>query len=82
MAAKVAIAIQQAEALESIQEAVKTLTARFGLSEVDLTPAYRDPALARAYQLAAVATLLAELVVKTTPAPVKPMKRAGGKDDE
>ena len=83
MAAKVAIAIQQAEALALIQEAVRTLTARFGLSIVDLTPTYRDPGLARAYQLEAVATLLTELVDKTTPAPVKiKAGKTGGHDDE
>lgn len=82
MAAKVAIAIRQAEAMELVQAAVRTLTARFGLAAVDLTPQQRDPDLARACQLEAVATLLAELVDKTAPQPVKVKPVVRGGSDE
>ena len=83
MASKVSIAIRQAEAMTAVQAAVSTLSLRFDLAAVDLTPAYRDPDLARAAQLEAVATLLAELVVKTTPQPVKIKagKRTGVEDE-
>ena len=83
MAAKVAIAIRQAEALELIEASVKTLTARFGLSAVELAPQQRDPDMARALQLEAVATLLGELCSKMTPEPVKvkPAAKRGGDDE-
>lgn len=84
MAAKVAIAIRQAEALERVEASVKTLTSRFGLADVELAPQQRDPDMARALQLEAVATLLDELCNKTTPEPVKikaAAKRSGGDDE-
>ena len=84
MAAKVAIAIRQAEALSRAQAAVATLSARFALPAVELAPQQRDPDMARALQLEAVATLLEDLVLRTTPEPVrvKPAAKRGGNDDE
>jgi hypothetical protein len=76
MAAKVAIAIRQAEALSRIQAAVATLSARFELPAVELAPQQRDPDMARALQLEGVATLLDELIVKTQPAPEPAKTRA------
>jgi hypothetical protein len=69
MAAKVMIAIRQAEALSRMQAAVTALSARFALPAVDLAPQQRDPDLARALQLEAVAELLDALVVTTQPQP-------------
>lgn len=67
MADKVAVAMRQAAALERVRQAVIRLGARFALPSVDLAPAGRDPALVRALQLEAVATLLEELVTVTAP---------------
>lgn len=80
MAAKVTIAIRQAEALSRAQAAVATLSARFNLVAVELAPQQRDPDMARALQLEAVAMLLEELVVATqsaAPEPVKAKKQGG-----
>lgn len=84
MATKTAIAIRQAEALARVQVAVTTLSTRFDLPAVELAPQQRDPDLARALQLEAVATLLDELCSRTTPEPVKikPAAKRSGGDDE
>jgi hypothetical protein len=77
MATKVAIAIRQADALERMRQAAGTLQRRFGLAEIDLAPPQRDAGLAQALQMEATATLLENLVEKTTPAPAPASK--GGK---
>ena len=71
MAAKVAIAIRQAEALERVETAAATLSARFELAPVELAPQQRDADMARALQLEAVAGLLEEIVAKVVQ-PVSP----------
>ena len=67
MADKVSVAIRQSAALERIQTAIAALSERYELPDVDLQPSGRDPALVRAVQLEAVATLLEELVIETAP---------------
>ncbi len=71
-ATKTAIAIRQAEALARVRAAVAALQKEFGLEERELTPFQRDPDMARALQLEAVAGLLEEVAAKVAEPKVLP----------
>ena len=72
MASATSIAIRRLEAIERLQTAAATLGERLGVDVPDLRPAHRDPDIARAMEIEAVAGLL-EDVVSSLPAPAAPV---------
>lgn len=74
MAARVAVAIRQEDALARLTAAANSLAQRYGVPVGDLSPSNRDPNIERAEQLEAVAGFLedleaASLVASPAPAP-------------
>lgn len=71
MASPKSVAIRRNEALDRLQAAAVALSERLGVAVPDLRPANRDPDIARAMELEAVAGLL-ENIVSSLPAPASP----------
>lgn len=71
MASAKSVAIRRNEALDRLQAAAATLGERLGVAVPDLRPVHRDPDIARAMEIEAVAGLL-ETVVSSLPVPVAP----------
>ncbi len=61
MAARVAVAIRQQEALARLAEAAGNLGRRFGVEVGDLAPQHKDPDIERVLQLEALVAFLGQI---------------------
>lgn len=72
MASAKSVAIRRNEALDRLQAAAATLGERLGVAVPDLRPVHRDPDIARAMEIEAVAGLLENVVSSLPAAPAAP----------
>lgn len=77
MAARVAVAIRQQEALARLAEAAGNLGRRFGVEVGDLAPQHKDPDIERVLQLEALVAFLGQIEAAAGQLP-KPTRRDAG----